>query len=103
MGKLPNRSEMKTEDAPADQFQGSDHKNKKSNNKLADPGINPKKKAAGGKPPMSPIRQVMKAVTSLALNPKKRKKAAGGGNGDNVKTAGEAGKKSVNTIYKNQG
>lgn len=69
--KLPNRSEMSTADAEADQFQGDDHKNKPSSDSLLVPDVNPVKK--GGKPPMSPIRQVMKAVTDLALNPKRKK------------------------------
>lgn len=71
--KLPNRSEMATADAEADQFQGGDHKNKPSSDSLLVPDVNPKKKAAGGKPPMSPILQIMKAVTEQALNPKRKK------------------------------
>lgn len=73
MGKLPSRSEMSAADAEADQFQGDKHKNKPSSDGLLDPGVNPKKKASKGKPPMSAILQVMKAVTSHALNPKRKK------------------------------
>lgn len=111
MGKLPNRSEMSTADAPADQFQGDKHKNAKSSNKLLDKGVNPVKKKSGGKPPMSPILQVMKAVTDHALNPKKKKapkKSMPGGpskanrpgiirkdsdDGANAEVSGEAGGK----------
>lgn len=68
-----DRDEMGTEDSPVDQYQGDKHKNKKSSNKLLDPSIVLPKKKAGGKPPMSPILQVMKAVTDRALNPKRKK------------------------------
>lgn len=53
--------------------QGTTKKPVKTNNKLLDPSIVLPKKKAGGKPPMSPIMQVMKAVTQAAINPKKKK------------------------------
>ncbi len=79
--------------------------NKPSNNKAVDPdAILPKKKSGqspGKKATLSPVMQVMKAVTAAAINPK-RKKATAKGSGDKVKTEKES-QKSPNTIYKNQG
>lgn len=98
MGKLPNRSDMATIDAPADQFQGGDHKSLKPNAKLSNGAALAKQRKAS----MSPVRQVMKAVTDLALNPK-RKKATKKGSGDNVKTQGEDPKRPAQVIYKNNG
>lgn len=52
-------------------------KNKPSNNSAIDPAaILPKKKSgqsAGKKATLSPVMQVMKAVTQAAINPKKKK------------------------------
>ena len=61
------------DDSAVDQANDKLTKQPKSNNKLADPSIVMPKKKAGGKPPMSPIMQVMKAVTAAAINPKKKK------------------------------
>lgn len=73
---------------------GDDHKNRPSNNKLADPSIVLPKKKAGGKPPMSPILQVMKAVTDQALNPKKKKapKLPAGPSKANIKKPQKSGR-----------
>lgn len=99
MGKLPNRSEMATIDAPADQFQGGDHKPTKTSTKLSNGAALPAKR----KKSMSPVLQVMKAVTDSALNPK-RKKATKGGSGDNVKTDGETMPANKSrSIFKNNG
>ncbi len=61
------------DDSAVDQANDKLTKQPKSNNKLADPSIVLPKKKAGGKPPMSPIMQVMKAVTAAAINPKQKK------------------------------
>lgn len=76
MRKLPTRSQMmSTEDEPADGSQGDQHKNKPSTNKPLDPKSKKLGKSANSSSSkdMSPARQIMKAVTSLALNPKKKK------------------------------
>lgn len=67
---------MSTQDEPADQFQGDQHKNKPSSNELADPDAPAIKKGkssnSSSSKAMSPARQVMKAITHLALNPKQK-------------------------------
>lgn len=98
MAKLPNRSDMATIDAPADQFQGDDHSPTPSSSKLSKGAAQPAKR----KKSLSPVLQVMKAVTDSALNPK-RKKATSLGSGDKVKTDKEAGLKSASGIFKNNG
>lgn len=87
MRNLPTKSQLRsTKDEPADGSQGDDHVNKSSNDETIDPAASVKKKGKSANTTskhMSPVRQVMKAVTSLALNPPKRKVPK------HVKTKGE--------------
>lgn len=71
--KQKQRGAESNDDSAVDQANDKLTKQPKSNNKLADPSIVMPKKKAGGKPPMSPIMQVMKAVTAAAINPKRKK------------------------------
>lgn len=76
MRNLPSKSQlMSMEDEPADGSQGDEHKNKPSNNKPIDPRSKKSGKSANSSSSkdMSPVRQVMKAVTKYALNPKQKK------------------------------
>jgi hypothetical protein len=87
--KLPTKSQlMSKDDQPVDGSQGDKHLNKPSSDSLLDPKAKPSKigksSNSSSSKDMSPIRQIMKAVTDHALNPKKKKVAK------NVKTKGEA-------------
>lgn len=87
-----------------DVAQAKTKSNKPSNNSAIDPdAVLPKKKSgqsSGKKATLSPVMQVMKAVTAAAINPKKKKSPKGGA--EAVKTDKEK-QKLPNTIYKNQG
>lgn len=71
-------------------------KNKPSNNNPIDPdAVLPKKKGAGGKKAtLSPVMQIMKAVTASAINPPKKKAPAvlGGPSKANLKTPQDKGR-----------
>lgn len=61
----------KNDGSPVDQ--GDTERPAKPNSKALDPAIILPKKKSGNKPSMSPILQVMKAVTATAINPPKKK------------------------------
>lgn len=88
MRNLPTKSQlMSKDDEPVDGSQGDQHKNKPSNSSPIDPKAKPgrseKSANSSSSKEMSPIRQVMKAITNLALNPKQKKVKK------DVKTKGE--------------